>query len=103
VLLNELGFDAFFDKFRTQFLSPIFRKLYPEFVDEQVGLDSHKAFVVAYKMDEDVSLNYHFDNSEVTLNVSLGKEFDNGELYFGPLATEQNIDHDNYNYIRMIK
>ena len=44
-----------------------------------MNLDSHKAFVVTYKLDEDLDLNYHFDNAEVTINVSLGKDFTEGK------------------------
>lgn len=55
--------------------------LYPS----EVGhvLDSHKSFTVKYKEDEDIDLAFHFDNAEVTLNVCLGKEFEDGSLYFG--------------------
>ncbi|XP_030915385.1 2-oxoglutarate and iron-dependent oxygenase domain-containing protein 2, partial [Geospiza fortis] len=46
-------------------------------------LDSHRAFVVKYALHEDLDLSSHYDNAEVTLNVSLGKEFTEGNLYFG--------------------
>lgn len=36
-------------------------------------------------MGEDLDLSYHYDNAEVTLNVSLGKEFIGGELFFGDM------------------
>lgn len=86
ILLNELGFDeGFLTPLREQYLTPLARLLFPE----QGGgnLDSHKAFVVTYKMDEDLDLNYHYDNAEVTINVSLGKEFCDGVLYFGDMRT----------------
>ena len=51
-------------------------------------LDSHKAFVVKYKVEEDLSLAYHYDNAEVTLNVHLGKDFTGGTLYFGNMRTD---------------
>ncbi len=51
-----------------------------------MGLDSHRAHVVNYCSDEkknkDIGLSSHYDNAEVTLNVSLGKDFTDGELYF---------------------
>ena len=62
---------------------PITRMLYPECGGD--CLDSHKAFTVHYKMGEDLDLSYHYDNAEVTLNVSLGKEFSGGELFFGDM------------------
>lgn len=87
ILLNELGFDErFLVPLRKQFLAPLSRLLFPDAGGD--SLDSHKAFVVTYKMEEDLDLNYHYDNAEVTLNVSLGKEFSDGVLYFGDMRTE---------------
>ncbi|KAK1892586.1 2-oxoglutarate and iron-dependent oxygenase domain containing protein 2 [Dissostichus eleginoides] len=76
ILLNELGFDeGFITPLRQRYLQPLTSLL----------LDSHKAFVVKYDMDEDRDLSYHYDNAEVTLNVSLGKDFTEGNLYFGDM------------------
>ena len=46
---------------------------------------THKAFTVHYKIGEDLDVSYHYDNAEVTLNVSLGKDFSGGELFFGDM------------------
>ncbi|XP_054749410.1 2-oxoglutarate and iron-dependent oxygenase domain-containing protein 2-like [Lytechinus pictus] len=84
VLLMELGFDInFLNPLRIDYLAPITSLLYPDVGGN--SLDSHRAFVVKYKLGEDVDLNYHYDNAEVTINVSLGKEFSDGELYFGDM------------------
>lgn len=81
-----MGFDVgFVDPLRTDYLLPLARLLYPDWVGK--GLDSHRAFVVKYYMGEDVELSYHFDNAEVTLNVCLGSEFTGGDLYFGSMRT----------------
>lgn len=86
ILLDELGFDDdFLTPFREKYLSPITKLLYPEWGGD--SLDSHKAFIVAYKIGEDLSLSYHYDNAEVTLNVSLGLQFTEGSLYFGDMRT----------------
>ncbi|KAI3372235.1 hypothetical protein L3Q82_022750, partial [Scortum barcoo] len=84
ILLNELGFDAgFITPLRERFLHPLTSLLYPDCGGR--CLDSHKAFVVKYDMNEDLDLSYHYDNAEVTLNVSLGKDFTGGNLYFGDM------------------
>ncbi|MBN3296594.1 OGFD2 protein, partial [Amia calva] len=84
ILLNELGFDeGFITPLRVDYLSPITALLYPECGGD--CLDSHKAFVVKYAMHEDLDLSYHYDNAEVTLNVSLGEDFVEGNLYFGDM------------------
>ncbi|KAK5933092.1 hypothetical protein CgunFtcFv8_004748 [Champsocephalus gunnari] len=84
ILLNELGFDeGFITPLRQLYLQPLTSLLYPDCGGG--SLDSHKAFVVKYDMDEDRDLSYHYDNAEVTLNVSLGKDFTEGNLYFGDM------------------
>lgn len=84
ILLNELGFDeGFITPLREHYLRPLTSMLFPDCGGR--CLDSHKAFVVKYDMNEDLDLSYHFDNAEVTLNVSLGKDFTEGNLYFGDM------------------
>ncbi|XP_014874869.1 2-oxoglutarate and iron-dependent oxygenase domain-containing protein 2 [Poecilia latipinna] len=84
ILLNELGFDEdFITPLREHYLQPLASLLYPDCGGR--CLDSHKAFVVKYAMNEDLDLSYHYDNAEVTLNVSLGKEFKDGNLFFGDM------------------
>lgn len=84
ILLNELGFDeGFITPLRRLYLHPLTSLLYPDCGG--CCLDSHKAFVVKYDLNEDVDLSYHYDNAEVTLNVSLGKDFTEGNLYFGDM------------------
>ncbi|XP_069135987.1 2-oxoglutarate and iron-dependent oxygenase domain-containing protein 2-like [Argopecten irradians] len=86
ILLNELGFDeCFLNQLRDNYLHKIASILFPDWGGEH--LDSHKAFIVQYKMGEDLDLNYHYDNAEVTLNVSLGKSYTGGSLYFGNMRT----------------
>ncbi|XP_069816964.1 2-oxoglutarate and iron-dependent oxygenase domain-containing protein 2 [Dendropsophus ebraccatus] len=84
VLLNELGLDeTFITPLREKYLRPLASMLYPDWGGG--CLDSHKAFVVQYSVEKDVDLSGHYDNSEVTLNVSLGKEFTDGNLYFSDM------------------
>ena len=67
------------------YMSPIARLLFPEWFGN--GLDSHKGFTVAYRETEDIDLAYHFDNAEITINICLGKDFADGELFFGDMRT----------------
>ena len=84
ILLNELGFDKdFITPLRLKYLTPLASLLYRDWGGD--CLDSHKAFVVKYKLDEDLDLSYHYDNAEVTLNVSLGRQFTEGTLFFGDM------------------
>ena len=86
VLLDELGLDDdFLTPLRERFLNPICRLLYPDWGGGT--LDSHKAFIVSYSMDHDRDLDYHYDNAEVTLNVALSGDFEEGSLYFTAMRT----------------
>ena len=84
-----MGFDNhFMNKFCEHYLQPLSAVLYPECTGS-TGLDSHRSFIVTYTTcrsgKTDVGLSTHYDNAEVTLNVSLGKVFTDGELYFGEM------------------
>ena len=87
ILVNELGLDeGLIGPLRTNYLQDIARLLYPDWGGGQ--LDSQRAFTVTYRMQQDKNLDYHFDDSEITLNVCLGKNFEDGALYFGNMRTD---------------
>ncbi|XP_060739539.1 2-oxoglutarate and iron-dependent oxygenase domain-containing protein 2 isoform X2 [Tachysurus vachellii] len=93
ILLNELGFDeGLMTPLRELYLKPISSLLYPDCGGK--WLDSHKAFAVKYSLNEDLELSYHYDNAEVTLNVSLGKDFTDGNLYFGDMRQAGAAERD---------
>lgn len=111
--MDELGFTNFIDQLRIQYLNPLARVLYGDEYLGETGLDSHKAFVVSYKIGEDIDLGYHYDNAEITLNVSLGKslsnsmqsfspsflpgdEFTDGDLFFGTMAKPHRTVFSNF-------
>ncbi|PWA29238.1 2-oxoglutarate (2OG) and Fe(II)-dependent oxygenase superfamily protein [Artemisia annua] len=60
------------------------------------ALDSHHGFVVEYGMDRDVELGFHVDDSEVTLNVCLGKQFTGGDLFFRGVRCEKHVNGPTY-------
>jgi len=101
VLLREVGFYRnFLNPLLQHYLQPLCAVLFPVSSlpnyrhlprsgpdEELLRLDHHRSFVVSYQDGADVDLAYHYDDSEVTLNLSLGTEFeDGGELLFGGLA-----------------
>ncbi|RLN23196.1 putative PKHD-type hydroxylase [Panicum miliaceum] len=91
-VLDDFGLEAMLNQFMEQFVAPISRVFYPE-----VGggtLDTHHAFVVEYGKDRDVELGFHVDDSEVTLNVCLGKQFSGGELYFRGIRCDNHVNSE---------
>jgi len=83
VILEEVGLEKIVETIRQK-IEPIAKVKYPDVVGE-TGLDSVKAFTVEYDADNEASdkeLATHFDNAEVTVNVSLTSNHQEGELYF---------------------
>ncbi|KAG8661571.1 hypothetical protein MANES_01G016000v8 [Manihot esculenta] len=89
-VLDDFGLETMLDKLMDGFVRPISKVFFPE-----VGgstLDSHHGFVVEYGKDRDVDLGFHVDDSEVTLNVCLGKQFSGGELFFRGTRCDKHVN-----------
>lgn len=84
ILLDEIGFKDLFDSIRSEFIQPLARQLY---ADQDLVLDSHKAFIVVYNKDQ-AELAPHFDNAEITMNIALSEDdsYSGGELVFNDLS-----------------
>lgn len=95
ILLDELGFnEGFLTPLREDYLDPLAKVLFPEWGGGR--LDSHKAFTVKYAVERDADLGFHYDNAEVTLNISLSDGFDDGSLYFGKMRQDGPCDPMRY-------
>ena len=81
MLLQEVGLEGVVEEVRRR-VEPLARVKYPDLMGLS-GLDSAKAFILEYNVDKEmVDKATHFDNAEVTVNISLNSEFQEGELYF---------------------
>ena len=102
VILDELGYTPLLDWLRTQHLSPLCARLFPEVGEGR--MDQHHGFVVDYQMGGDRDLGFHVDDAEVTLNLCLGGGFEGGELYFegrrcGGHRQMQAREHERVSYV----
>ncbi|PON87013.1 Prolyl 4-hydroxylase, alpha subunit [Trema orientale] len=91
-VLDDFGLETMLDKLMDDFIRPMSRVFFSD-----VGgftLDSHHGFVVEYGMDRDVELGFHVDDSEVTLNVCLGKQFSGGELFFRGVRCDKHVNSE---------
>jgi len=83
VILSYIGFSLFFDHLLERYINPLSNSLF-----KHIGggtLDSHHAFTVEYRAgggEGETNLGFHVDDSEVTLNVCCGDNFQQGGLYF---------------------
>ena len=88
IVLNQLGLEPLITALQQEHLQPLQAALYPEEAD---GSDDHHCFIVRYRAGEDVGLDMHEDDADVTLNVCLGKEFTAATLSFCGMAADE--DH----------
>jgi len=79
LVLNEIGMEPLFDHLQRKVLGRIAALLFPR---EGAALDRHHSFIVKYEPGKDLGLDMHVDNSDVTFNVCLGKEFTGAGLAF---------------------
>ena len=80
VLLTELGLEPLVAELMAG-AELLAQQLYPDLGT----LDSYKAFTIEYDAEtrgHETELGTHFDNAEVTLNISLTAGHEGGELYF---------------------
>ena len=90
LVLNDIGLRPLLDELLKVIL-PLTTLLFPE---EGSRFDAHHSFVVKYRRGEDTSLDMHHDDSEVTLNVCLGKAFTGATLSFcGGYAADAHRKH----------
>ncbi|KAL3654447.1 2-oxoglutarate and iron-dependent oxygenase domain-containing protein cp2 [Castilleja foliolosa] len=90
VVLDDFGMETMLDKLMEDFIRPMSKLLFSEIGGST--LDAHHGFVLEYGMNRDVDLSFHVDDSEVTLNVCLGKQFSGGELFFRGVRCEKHVN-----------
>ena len=71
VVVNEIGLRPLISAFQQDYLWPLSRSLFPKQASPQ--FDDHHSFIVRYQAQEDLGLDMHTDDSDVTFNVCLGE------------------------------
>lgn len=79
VIINNIGLEPWVDALQADILSAIAAEMYPL---EGSELTRHHSFLVAYEPGGDLGLDMHTDDSDVTFNICLGKDFSGGSLTF---------------------
>lgn len=79
LIVNDIGLSGMMTLLQKEYLQPIARFLYPL---EGMDLTSHHSFMVQYRAHEDPGLDMHTDDSDVTFNVCLGRDFTGAGLTF---------------------
>ncbi|EPS65631.1 hypothetical protein M569_09146, partial [Genlisea aurea] len=89
VVLDDFGLESMLDKVVEDFIRPISKIFFAD-----VGgatLDGHHGFVLEYGAGRNMDCGFHVDDSEVTLNVCLGKQFSGGELFFRGVRCDKHL------------
>ena len=79
IIVNEIGMEHMIDALQRDVLQHVARACYPV---EGAHLDHHHSFMVQYKQGQDLGLDMHTDDSDVTFNVCLGRDFTGAGLTF---------------------
>lgn len=94
VVLNDIGWEPMVERLQQEILQPIAGIFFPE---EAACFDSHHTFIVRYRAEEDKGLDMHIDDSDVTFNICLGREFTGCGLVFCGMNGAQ--DHRKVSHI----
>lgn len=78
IILNEIGLEPLIDGLQAM-LQPLGDMLWPGAGSDW---DGHHCFIVRYREGEDLGLDMHTDDSDVTFNLCLGLEFKGAGLQF---------------------
>lgn len=80
LVLNEIGMERMFDDLVLRCVRPIASLLFDDCGGQT--LDRHHSFLVEYREGQDLSLDMHVDDSDVTLNINLLDGFEGSALCF---------------------
>lgn len=81
-ILTSLSVDIrqAIQEFTDFVVNPLSRLLFP--LNPGHSVKHVHGFIVKYKVGQDLKLARHVDDSDMTLNVNLGKQFNGGQLFF---------------------
>jgi len=100
VIVNEIGMQGMLSSLQRLLLQPMAEVLFGEVGAE---FDSHHSFMVQYRQGEDLGLDMHTDDSDVTFNVCLGRDsFHGAGLTFCGQVGEPNHRQFNHTYQHVI-
>lgn len=91
VIVNEIGLRPLVTALQQRVIWPLARCLFPV---EGAVLDDHHSFMVRYQAGEDLGLDMHTDDADVTFNVCVGHQFSGATLAFcGQVGTPAHRHH----------
>ena len=89
IIVNNIGMRLVISHLQRTVLQPMANLLYP--TQAKGGFDGHHSFMVQYKAGQDLGLDMHTDDSDVTFNVCLGRNFTGAGLTYAGIRACQHI------------
>ena len=78
IIVNDIGMKPVLTWLQRTVLHPLAELLYP--AQARGGFTDHHSFMVQYRSDQDQGLDMHTDDSDVTVNICLGRNFTGATL-----------------------
>lgn len=94
IILNEIGLEPMIHELQRM-LQPLGDLLWP---GPGSMWDGHHCFIVRYREGEDLGLDMHTDDSDVTFNICLGLDFEGAGLKFCGLMGKANHRKHTYTF-----
>mmetsp|Transcript_24608 Transcript_24608/g.68488 ORF Transcript_24608/g.68488 Transcript_24608/m.68488 type:complete len:370 (-) Transcript_24608:460-1569(-) len=99
IIVNEIGLRGMMTLLQQEYLWPVARELYPR---EGAQFHDHHSFMVQYKQGQDLGLDMHTDDSDVTVNICLGREFTGAGLTFCGVMGTPHHRHVSHQYQHVV-
>lgn len=90
ILLEDLGLSEFIYDFVNEILINVIHAMFPERMSQE--FDGIHSYVVRYGNTRDKNLDFHVDDSLVTMNLCLNEQFIGSELVFNGVRCPIHID-----------
>jgi hypothetical protein len=90
ILLDDLGLNELVNEFYIKYLIKIIHSIFPARMNQE--FDSIHSYVVRYGHVVDKHLDFHVDDSLVTMNLCLNEEFSGSDLIFNGIRCPIHID-----------
>jgi ubiquitin-protein ligase len=100
IILNEIGLEGLIQDLQQRYLAPMFKHFFSPAIAE--SLDGNHCFIVRYRAGEDLGLDMHTDDSDITFNLALGLDFEGAKLQFCGMmgSTDHRQESINYSHVR---
>ncbi|EOA36962.1 hypothetical protein CARUB_v10009901mg [Capsella rubella] len=100
VVLEDFGLGIMLDKIMQDFIFPLCKVFFPDVCGAM--FDARHGFYMETGEDKEAELGFHVDDSDITLNVCLRKQFEGGKMLFAGTRCNKHMDAEIKPYVRSL-